>query len=82
MLPVLFRRQLRLIITVAITTDITTGGITTDITITGATIGTEPGLSPSMGVQGIIAIGKRIIVRAPRSPLFEIVRVLVRLGPS
>ena len=64
MLPVLFRRQHRLIITVAITTDITTGGITTDITITGATIGTEPGLSPSMGVQGIIAIGKRIIVRS------------------
>jgi len=81
-LPVLFRRRLRLIITMDGLTDIVTEGITTDITNTGTTIGTEPGLSPSMGVQGIIAIGKRIIVRAPRSPLFEIVRVLVRLGPS
>jgi hypothetical protein len=60
-LPVLFRRQLRLIITEAVTTDITTEGITTDITITATTIGTGPGLSASMeGVQGIIAIGKRI----------------------
>ena len=82
MLPVLFRRQLRLIITMDGLTDIVTEGITTDITITGTTIGTVLGLSPSMGGQGIIAIGKRIIVRAPRSPLFEIVRVLVRLGPS
>ena len=74
MLPVLFRRQLRLIITMdgithitteAITTDITTEGITTDIAITGTTIGSGPGLSASMGVQGIIAIGKRVI-GAPR----------------
>ena len=57
-MPVLFRRQLRLIITVDGITDITTEGITTDITITGTTIGTGLG-----GVQGIIAIGKRIIVR-------------------
>jgi hypothetical protein len=62
-LPVLFRRQPRLIITVDGITDIITGGITTDITITGTTIGTGPGLSASLGVQGIIAIGKRIIVR-------------------
>ena len=61
MLPVLFRRQLRLIITVDGITDITTEGITTDITTTRTTIGTGPGLSASMGgVQGIIAIGKRI----------------------
>ena len=67
MLPALFRRQLRLIITVdgiihitieAITTHITTEGITTDIAIAGTTIGTGPGLSARMGVQGIIAIGK------------------------
>ena len=77
MLPVLFRRQLRLIITVDGITDIPTEGITTDITITGTTIGTEPGLSASMGgVQGIIAIGKRILC-APRSPLVEIAVVLV-----
>jgi hypothetical protein len=64
-LPVLFRRQLRLIITVDGITDIITEGITTHITITGTTIGTGPGLSASMGgVQGIIVIGKRIIVRA------------------
>jgi len=64
-LPVLFRRQLRLIITMAGITDIITEGITTDIIITGTTIGTEPGLSGSMrGVQGIIVIGKRAIVRA------------------
>ena len=63
MLPVLFRRQLRLIITVDDITDITTEGITTDTTITGITIGTGPGLSASMGVQDIIAIGKRITVR-------------------
>ena len=71
-LPALFRRQLRLIITMdgithitteAITTNTTTEGITTDITITATTIGTGLGLSASMGVQGIIAIGKRIIVR-------------------
>ena len=67
MLPALFRRQLRLIITVdgithitteAITTHTTTEGITTDIAIAGTTIGTGPGLSARMGVQGIIAIGK------------------------
>jgi len=63
-LPVLFRRQLRLIITVDDITDIITEGIITDITITTTTIGTGPGLSVSMGgVQGITAIGKRIIVR-------------------
>jgi hypothetical protein len=62
-LPVLFRRQHRLIITGDGITDIITEGITTGITITGATIGTGPGLSASMGVQGIIGIGKRIIVR-------------------
>jgi hypothetical protein len=66
-LPVLFRRKLRLITTVDDTTDIPTEGITTDIIITGTTIGTGLGLSASMGVQGIIAIGKRIVVRtAPR----------------
>ena len=72
MLPVLFRRKLRLIITVdgitditteAITTDIVTKGITTGITIASTTIGIALGLSASMGVQGIIAIGNRIIVR-------------------
>ena len=52
MLPVLFRRQLRLIITEAVTTDIPTEGITTDITITGTTIGTGP------GAEVITAIGK------------------------
>jgi hypothetical protein len=66
-LLVLFRRQLRPIITVdgithitteAITTHITTEGNTTDIAIAGTTIGTGPGLSARMGVQGIIAIGK------------------------
>jgi hypothetical protein len=62
-LPVLFRRLLRLIITVDGTTDIVTEGITTDITTTDTTIDTGPGLSASIGVQGIIAIGKRIIVR-------------------
>ena len=63
MLPVLFRRQLRLIITVDGITDIVTEGITTDITTTGTTIDTRIGLSASMGVQGIIGIGKWIIVR-------------------
>ena len=44
--------------------DITMEAITTDISITGTTIGTGIGLSASMrGVQGTIAIGKRIIVR-------------------
>jgi hypothetical protein len=62
-LLVLFRRKLRLIITVDGITDIVTEGITTDITITTITIGTGLGLSASMGVQGIIAIGNRIIVR-------------------
>jgi hypothetical protein len=51
------------ITTEAITTDIGTKGITTGITIAGTTIGTGLGLSASTGVQGIIAIGKRIIVR-------------------
>ena len=63
MLPVLFRRKLRLIITVDGITGIVTEDITIDITITTTTIGTGPGLSASMGVQGIIAIGNRIIVR-------------------
>ena len=63
MLPVLFRRKLRLIITVDGITDIVTEGITTDITITTITIDTGLGLSVSMGVQGIIAIGNWIIVR-------------------
>jgi hypothetical protein len=62
-LPVLFRRKLRLIITVDGITDIATEGITTDITIAGTTIDTGLGLSASMGVQGVIAIGNRIIVR-------------------
>jgi hypothetical protein len=75
-LPALFRRQLRLIITVdgithiateAITTNITTEGVTTDINIVGTTIATVPGLSVSMDVQGIIAIGERIMVRTALS---------------
>jgi hypothetical protein len=70
-LPVLFRRKLRLILTMDGITDITTEGITTDITITTTTIGTGLGLSASMGVQGIIGIGKRIIVRTRASPFFE-----------
>jgi hypothetical protein len=78
-LPVLFRHQLRLIITVDGITDIVTEGITTDITITRITIGTGCGLSASMDVQGIIAIGKRVLC-APRSPFLEIARVAVR-GP-
>ena len=70
MLPVFFRHQLRLIITEdvithittkAITTPITIMGITTDTAITGTTIDTGPGLSASMGVQGIIGIGKRLL---------------------
>ena len=44
-------------------TDITTEGITTDITITTTTIGTGLGLSASTGVQGYLAIGKRLIER-------------------
>ena len=72
MLPALFRRQLRLIITVegithitieAITTHITTEGITTHIAIADTTMGTGPGLPASTGVRGIIAIGKRVIMR-------------------
>jgi hypothetical protein len=64
-LPVFFRRQLRLIITEdaithittgAITTPITIMGITTHITIGGTTIGTGPGR-----VQDTIAIGKRLL---------------------
>ena len=65
MLPVLFRRKLRLIITVDGITDIITEGITTGITITTITIGTGLGLSASVGVQGITAIGNRIKVRTP-----------------
>jgi hypothetical protein len=64
-LPVLFRRKLRLIITVDGITDIVTEGITTDITITTTTIGTALGLSASTGVQGIIAIGNGLLC-APR----------------
>ena len=59
MLPVLFRRKLRLILTADGITDIITEGITTDITITVTTIGTGLGLSASMGAQGITAIGNR-----------------------
>jgi len=62
-LPALFRRKLQPIITTDGTIDIVIEGITTDITITTTTIGTEIGLSASMGVQGIIAIGNRIIAR-------------------
>jgi hypothetical protein len=62
-LPVLFRRKLRLILTVDGITDITTEGITTDIIITTTTIGTGLGLLASTDVQGITAIGNRIIVR-------------------
>jgi hypothetical protein len=63
-LPVFFRRELRLIITEDAITHITTEaiiipitmvGITTDTTIGGTTIGTGPGLAPD-----IIAIGKRL----------------------
>ena len=65
MLPVLFRHQLRLITTMDDTTDILTEGITTDTAIMGTTIGIGVGLSASMGgVQGIIAIGNRIMVHA------------------
>jgi hypothetical protein len=63
-LHVLFRRKLQLIITVDGITDIVTEGITTNINITGTIIGTGAGWSASTGVQGIIAIGKRIIARA------------------
>ena len=70
MLPVLFRRQLRPIITMDGITVIITEGITTDITITGTTIGTGIGLSaPMRGVRGTIAIGKRIIVRTALTTL-------------
>jgi len=62
-LPVLFRRKLQPIITMDGTIDIVIEGITTDITITTITIATGIGLSASMGVQGIIAIGNRIIAR-------------------
>ena len=73
MLLVLFRRQPRLIVTTdgitripteAITTDIATRGITTSISTAGTTIGTGVGLSASVGVQDIIAIGKRIVARS------------------
>jgi hypothetical protein len=63
-LAALFRRKLRLIITVDGITDIIIEGITTDITITAITIGTGIGLSASVGVRGIIAIGNRIILRS------------------
>jgi hypothetical protein len=62
-LPVLFRRKLRLILTVDGITAIITEGITTNITITTTTIGTGVGLSASMGVQVITVIGNRITVR-------------------
>ena len=62
-LPVLFRRRLRLIITVDATTDITTGATTTDTSTTGATIGTGDGLAPPLGAAGIIAIGRRWMSR-------------------
>ena len=52
------------ITTEAITTDIATKDITTGIIMAGNTIGTALGLSVSMGAQGIIAIGRRTIVRA------------------
>lgn len=52
------------ITTEAITTGIATKGITTGITMAGTTIGTGVGLSASMGVQDIIAIGKRIVSRS------------------
>jgi hypothetical protein len=45
----------------AITTHTTPMGITTNTAMAGTTIGIGPGLSPSMGVQGIIAIGKRLL---------------------
>ncbi len=57
----------------AITTHITTEGITIHIAIAGTTIGTGPGLSASTGVQGIIAIGKRVLC-APPLPFSEIDR--------
>ncbi len=71
-MPVLFRRLLRLIVTMdgiihipteAITTDIATKGITTSISIAATTIGTAVGLSASVGVQDTIAIGKPIDAR-------------------
>jgi hypothetical protein len=62
-LPALFRRKLRLIITVDGITDIVIEGISTDITITTITIGTGLGLSASMDVRDITAIGNRINVR-------------------
>jgi hypothetical protein len=52
------------ITTEAIITDIVLKGITTSISIAGTTIGTGVGLSASMGVQDIIAIGKRIVARS------------------
>ena len=51
------------ITTEAITTDTATRGITTSISITDTTTGTGVGLSASVGVQDIIAIGKRIVAR-------------------
>jgi hypothetical protein len=63
------------ITTEATTTHISMEGITTNIATTATTIGTGAGLSASVGVQDIIAIGKRIV---PRSALTfaEIARVL------
>ena len=69
MLPVLFPRQPRLIVTMdgiihitteAITTDIATKGIIISISTVGTTIGTAVGLSASVGVQDTIAIGEPI----------------------
>ena len=52
------------ITTEAITTDIATKGITTSISIADTTTGTGVGLSASVGVQDITAIGKRSTIRA------------------
>jgi hypothetical protein len=63
LLPVLFRRQPRLIVTMDGITRITTEAITTHIAITGTTICTGAGLSASMGAPDIIAIGNRAVAR-------------------
>lgn len=52
------------ITTEAITTDTATRGITSSISIADTTTGTGVGLSASVGVQDIIAIGKRIGARS------------------
>jgi hypothetical protein len=68
-LPVSFRRLLRLTVimdaithipTEAITIDIGTKGIITSITIGGIITGTGVGWSALVGVRDIIGIGKRI----------------------